>query len=109
MFIVDRALGKREAEGRPVRVGMVGAGFMARGIALQILRYVSGMELVAISNRTLEGARQVFAATRGEDAVVVGSAAELEKAIASGRRAITDDPMVLCEVRMKRLCGCSLG
>ena len=34
MIIVDTALRRREAEaGNPVRVGMVGAGFMARGIA----------------------------------------------------------------------------
>ena len=35
MMIVDKALEKREREGRPIRVGMIGAGFMARGIALQ--------------------------------------------------------------------------
>ena len=51
MIIVDTALKKREAEGRPVRVGMVGAGFMGRGIANQILDSVPGMELVAIANR----------------------------------------------------------
>ena len=31
MIIVDNALKAREAEGRPIRVGMVGAGFMAQG------------------------------------------------------------------------------
>ena len=35
MIIVDTALQKREAEGQPIRVAMVGAGFMGRGIALQ--------------------------------------------------------------------------
>lgn len=34
--IVDTALEKRAAEGNPVRVGLVGAGFMAKGIVLQI-------------------------------------------------------------------------
>ena len=37
MIIVDRALAAREAEGRPIRVGMVGAGFMGRGLANQIV------------------------------------------------------------------------
>jgi len=31
MIIVDRALKKREEEGKPIRVGMIGAGFMGRG------------------------------------------------------------------------------
>ena len=34
--IVDTALDKRAAEGNPVRVGLVGAGFMAKGLVLQI-------------------------------------------------------------------------
>ena len=34
--IVDTALEKRFAEGNPVRVGLVGAGFMAKGLVLQI-------------------------------------------------------------------------
>ena len=46
-----------EREGDPIRVGLVGAGFMGRGIALQIAHGDPGMELVAIANRTLEPAR----------------------------------------------------
>ena len=37
---------------KPLRVGIVGAGFMARGIANQILSYTTGMDLVAIHGRT---------------------------------------------------------
>ena len=33
MIIVDRALQQRERDKNPVRVAMVGAGFMGRGIA----------------------------------------------------------------------------
>ena len=51
MIIVDRALEKRQREGNPVRVTMVGAGFMGRVLALQIVQATPGMELVAISNR----------------------------------------------------------
>lgn len=97
MFIVDRALQRLEEEGRPIRVGMVGAGFMARGIALQMLRYVPGMDLVAVSNRHLAGAGRVYADAGVEEVVVVESASALEDAIRQGRRAITDDPMVLCD------------
>ena len=36
MIIVDNALQAREAEGRPIRVGMIGAGFMGQGLTNQI-------------------------------------------------------------------------
>jgi predicted homoserine dehydrogenase-like protein len=97
MQIVDRALQDREESGKPIRVGMVGAGFMARGIALQIVGVVPGMELVAISNRSLDGARRAFAEVGADDPVQVGTRGELETAIAEGRPAIADDPMPLCQ------------
>ncbi len=97
MFIVDRELERRAKAGNPVRVGMVGAGFMARGIALQMLRYVQGMELAAISNRHVDEARRAYAEAGEENVVIVESVGELEDAIRRGRRAITDNPMLLCE------------
>ena len=36
MVIIDSALEKRHREGNPVRVALVGAGYMGRGIALEI-------------------------------------------------------------------------
>jgi predicted homoserine dehydrogenase-like protein len=53
MIILDKALEKRAAEGRPIRVGMIGAGAMGRGCANQIVNAVPGMDLVAIANRTV--------------------------------------------------------
>jgi predicted homoserine dehydrogenase-like protein len=97
MFIVDRELERLERAGAPIRVGMVGAGFMATGIARQMLQYTKGMELVAISNRHLEGARRVYAESGEVDAVHVRSTDQLNNCIDRGRRAIADDPMLLCE------------
>jgi hypothetical protein len=45
MIILDKALEKRAAEGRPIRVGMIGAGAMGRGCANQIINAVPGMTL----------------------------------------------------------------
>ena len=56
MIIVDKALQAREAEGRPIRVGIVGAGFMARGLSNQIINSVPGMRVVAIYNRNIQRA-----------------------------------------------------
>lgn len=98
MQIVDTALARREAEGRPIRVGMIGAGFMARGTALQIIQYTQGMRLVAIANRTVDKAQQAYieAGISAEQIGVVSSKSELEQSIAAGKLAVTDDAMLLC-------------
>ncbi|WP_353646479.1 Gfo/Idh/MocA family oxidoreductase [Mesorhizobium sp. WSM2239] len=97
MFIVDKELERLQAEGRPIRVGIVGAGFMARGIALQMLRYVPGMELVAISNRHVERARDAYEAAGREDVTEASSVAALEDIVGRGGCAVTADPMHICE------------
>jgi predicted homoserine dehydrogenase-like protein len=96
MIIVDRALQERERTGRPVRVGMIGAGAMGRAITNQIVNAVPGMRLVAISNRHPDAARHAFAEAGVEEVAAVDSVAALEGAIAAGRPAITDDPSLLC-------------
>ena len=96
MFIVDRELERLKRAGTPIRVGMVGAGFMARGIARQMLHYTKGMELAAISNRHLEGARKAYAESGESNVTHVRCVDELDDCIARGHRAITDDPMLLC-------------
>lgn len=97
MIIVDRALSARAEAGNPVKVGMVGAGFMGRGIANQIINSVPGMELVAISNRNLDAAKRAYAEAGIDDVQVVETVDRLESAIAQGRYAVTDDAMLLCQ------------
>jgi predicted homoserine dehydrogenase-like protein len=97
MIIVDTALKAREEAGKPVRVGMIGAGFMGRGIANQILNYLPGMQLVAISNRTIENAKQAYALAGAEDIAVATTVEQLDSAIASGRYVVTDNADLLCE------------
>lgn len=97
MIIVDRALAARQAEGRPLRVAMIGAGAMGRAIALQMLTRTVGVELVAIANRHPQAAHAAFrqASVDETDIVDVASGAELAAALAAHRRAVTDDPMLL--------------
>ena len=97
MIVVDRLLERRHEEGRPVRVAMVGAGFMGRGIALQIATAVRGMELVAIANRTVDKAREAYALGGAQDVRHVDGASGLEQAIAESRPAVTDDPLLVAE------------
>ncbi|MDZ8104588.1 MAG: Gfo/Idh/MocA family oxidoreductase [Nostoc sp. DedQUE12a] len=96
MIIIDRALQARAAAGNPIKVGMIGAGFMGRGIANQIVNSVPGMELVAIFNRKIDAAKQAYSEAGIEDIQVVATVGELEDAIANGKYAVTDDAKLLC-------------
>ncbi|MEH2447488.1 MAG: Gfo/Idh/MocA family oxidoreductase [Nostoc sp.] len=96
MIIIDRALQARAAAGNPIKVGMIGAGFMGRGIANQIVNSVPGMELVAISNRQIDAAKQAYSEAGIEDIQVVATVSELEDAIANGKYAVTEDAKLLC-------------
>ncbi|MEL7585543.1 MAG: NAD(P)-dependent oxidoreductase [Prolixibacteraceae bacterium] len=97
MIIVDSALKKRAEENNPIRVGMIGAGFMARGIAVQICKSVPGMELVAISNRTLTRAAAIYKDAGINEIHAVEKMAELEDNIRKGKFSITDNPELLCD------------
>ncbi len=97
MIIIDTALEKLEARNEPIRVGMIGAGFMARGIALQLCGHVPGINLVAISNRNIDGARRAYSEAGVVDCEVVESTRSLGTNIASGKYSITDNPYLLCE------------
>jgi predicted homoserine dehydrogenase-like protein len=97
MIIVDTALEKRHQEGNPIRVGVIGAGYMGRGMALQIVTAITGMKLVAISNRTISEAERAYRQAGVESVKTVETVAQLEEAIAQGQYAITDDAMLLCQ------------
>ncbi|MES2978266.1 MAG: NAD(P)-dependent oxidoreductase [Pseudomonadota bacterium] len=96
MIILDTALKRRAAEGKPIRVGIVGAGFMARGVALQIALSVPGMRVAAIANRTLEGAHRSYREAGIDNVREVGSVSQLEQAIEAGIPAVTEDALLLC-------------
>ncbi|AUT01583.1 NAD(P)-dependent oxidoreductase [Nostoc sp. CENA543] len=97
MIIIDRALQARATAGNPVKVGMIGAGFMGRGIANQIINSVPGMELVAIFNRSIDQAQRAYQEAGIEEIEVVNSVGELEAAIAQGKYAITEDAKLICQ------------
>jgi predicted homoserine dehydrogenase-like protein len=96
VILIDRILEDRQREGRPVRVAMVGAGFMARGIALQIIGSVPGMELVAIANRHVAAAERAYREAGISEVKQVDGVRRLEQAIAGRQAAVTDDPFILC-------------
>jgi predicted homoserine dehydrogenase-like protein len=97
MILIDNALKQRAAEGRPVRVALVGAGFMGRGVTNQIVNSVVGMELVAIVNRRPSSAERAFRDAGVSGVRLVRSGEEVDQAIADGVPAITGDYRAVCE------------
>ena len=91
MIIVDRALEARAKEGKPVRIALTGAGFIARGMTNRVRNHTPGMELSVIVNRTPENAIRCFAEAGVKNAVEVSSVSDLTRAIESGRPAYTDN------------------
>jgi len=95
MILIDHALKAREAAGTPIRVGIVGAGFMTQGLTNQICRSVPGMKVAAISNRKPERALHVYKYAGQDNAIRISTQAELDQSIRSNIPAFTDDAMLL--------------
>ena len=92
---VDTALREREENGRPIRVGMIGAGATGRAIALQLGTPVPGIRLAAIANRTAANGERAFREAGVSGWTAVSSAREAESAITRGEAVLTEDPAVL--------------
>ncbi len=99
MIIVDTALRKRLSENNPVKVALVAAGYMGRGIALEMLSAFPGLRLAVIVNRTADQAERAYREAGATEFRSVSSPAQLDKAIEDGVYAVTDDPAVACRAR----------
>lgn len=97
MILVDTALAERQQENNPVNVALIGAGYMGRGIALQILNSFKGMRLAAVYNRDLNKASQAYAQAGQDQVKAVHTASRLQEAVYRQEYCITDDPMLVCQ------------
>jgi predicted homoserine dehydrogenase-like protein len=96
MIIIDDALRAREAQEQPIRVGLIGAGFVGHGLTNQIMNSVPGMRLAAISNRHVSKAISAFKYSGSElEPAIVETQDALEDAIRTRTPVVTEDPMLL--------------
>jgi len=96
MILVDTALKARQEQGKPIRVGMVGAGFMGQGLTNQIENSVPGMRMAAIFNRRPERAAGVYRYAGHERIASTASQAEFDEAVRRGVPAVAEDPFLIC-------------
>lgn len=94
MIIVDTAARERLATGRPVSVGMFGCGYMGRATLVHCARHLPVLKFVAICNRNVQRAIDAYLAAGVDrnDIVVCTTQGQVDDAIASGKRAVTDNP-----------------
>jgi len=97
MILVDTALTKRLEAGELIKVAIIGAGYSGRTIAHQIIHSFPSMRLVAISNRTLETARQAYLSAGVTEILEVKTASEMADAARQSKCCITDDASVVCD------------
>jgi len=95
VIVVDSLLAERQKEGRPVRVALVGAGFMGRGLVNQVVSSVPGMEVVAIGARTPEQGVRAFDEAGVTGAVLADDRAAVSRAVASGTPVVSPDVMAV--------------
>ncbi len=91
MIVVDTLLSRRQAEGRPVRVALVGAGFMGRGLVNQVVNSVPGMDVVAIGARHPEQGVRAYDEAGASGALVVDDRRDVATAIAAGTPVVCAD------------------
>jgi predicted homoserine dehydrogenase-like protein len=95
LTIVDSGLKMREEQNKPIRVAMIGAGFMGQGLTNQITNSVPGMRMVAVQNRHPEKAFHVYRYSGINDIVEATSQTQVDEAIRSGKAVVTEDPLLL--------------
>jgi len=95
MIIVDRALQQRADQRKPIRVGMIGSGFMGQGLTNQIQNSVPGMRIVAIYGRKPDRALEIYRYA-GCEPVTASQQGAFDAAIRNGQPVVTEDPYLLC-------------
>jgi len=97
MIVIDKALQARVDANDPIRLGIVGAGFIGRAIVHQIVKSVPGIRVAAIANRTPETAKDVYTSAGLPHVRHVDTAAQLERAVSDNVPAYTGDYKALCQ------------
>jgi len=90
-MILDTQLSDLEAQGTPIRIGLIGAGYAAAGFALQCLK-TPGMRLTAVVNRTADTAHKMLRDLGIKSPKIIKSPADI-RSLDKYTIGYTDDPL----------------
>jgi predicted homoserine dehydrogenase-like protein len=87
---------RREAEGKPIRVGIIGAGKFGASLVVQ-LSYMKGIRAPVVADLNLDRARQAYTSCGIPEEMIrtVKNVEELNEAIRAGKRVVTEDGLLL--------------
>jgi len=96
---VRQGLEQRQAEGRPIVVGLVGCGQMGSGL-VHVMDQMTGMDVRVISDLDLARALETFVALglSRSDIVVTDDTGIAQDALTAGKRVVTGDALLLTRV-----------
>ncbi len=97
MIIIDTLLQKRAEENNPIKVGIIGAGFMGAAIVMQICKYKPGIKAVAVFNRHIEKARDAYIKAGVTEFEEPATVAQLEQNITEGKYSVVDDANLISD------------
>jgi predicted homoserine dehydrogenase-like protein len=95
VILVDTALQERQAQEKPIRVAIIGAGFMCQGLTNMIENSTPGMRAVAISNRKVQRAVDVYHYSGHKDVAIADTQNKLDDAIRSNKPVATEDAFLM--------------
>lgn len=97
MVLVDTELNKRHENDNPVRLALIGAGSIGKGVANQVINYTPGVRISVIAARTLKSAMAAYTQAGVENFREVKTVKELEECIHKNIPAVTTDAFLACE------------
>ena len=97
MIIIDKALKKREEHNNPIRIAVIGAGEMAKGIINQITNYTPGIIVAATYNRTLKKVINLYESVGIDNYKIIDKPSDFEKAISGNIPIITQNIEAICK------------
>lgn len=106
MGYTRKLLERQRERGRPVRVGLVGAGQMGSGFIVQIARQ-KGVEITAVADVVVERAVTALGNAGITDIVQDADIATLCRSIEEGRHVVVNDALALTKLPLDIVIECS--
>ncbi len=97
MYYYEQPLLKREKEGNPIKIGIVGMGEMGKGLLNQVHNYTPGMMVLGIFNRNIEKAQQACHTVGIKQFTTEAKPNIFQKAFENNMPVITNDISFLIE------------